>query len=377
MDGSASAAAACIGETTDAGLPQVAPYGRLESVATFDGPMPTGVAVSDEGRIFVNFPRWGDRVDFTVAELRDGTPVAYPNAAMNPKDPSPTDTGFISVQSVVVDAKNRLWVLDTGSPEFRPNSPGGPKLVGIDLKTNQPFVTITYPTSVVLPTSYTNDVRFDLRRGKSGMAFITDSAPHGGIIVVDLDSKRSWRRLHNHPSTRAEPSFLGIVEGRPLYRGAPGKEPTRLAAGSDGIAISADGKHLYYSVLAGRHLYRVSVDVLANEKATDAEVAATIEDLGEKGASDGLESDAEGRVYATSYEGNAILRREADGMMAPLVADARLLWPDTLSLAKGGWLYVTANQLHRQAAFRNGHDDRTPPYLLFRIHVDGTPIRMP
>lgn len=358
-------------------MAQSAPFGHLESVATFDGPMPTGVAVSDEGRIFVNFPRWGDKVDFTVAEVRDGKPVPYPNAAMNPKEPTATDAGFISVQSVVVDPKNRLWVLDTGSPEFRPNAEGGPKLVGIDLKTNQPFATITYPPSVVLPTSYTNDVRFDLRRGKSGMAFITDSTPQGGIIVVDLDSKRSWRRLHDHPTTRGEPTFLGIVEGRPLYRRAPGKPPARLALGSDGIAISPDGKHLYYSALAGRHLYRVAVDQLANEKATDAEVAATVEDLGEKGASDGLESDAEGRVYATSYEGNAILRRETDGTMTPLVADARLLWPDTLSLAKGGWLYVTANQLHRQASFRNGHDDRVPPYSLFRIHVDGTPVRMP
>jgi hypothetical protein len=50
--------------------------GKLEVVATFDGPMPTGVTVSHKGRIFVNFPRWGDAVTYTVAEVKDGKPSA-------------------------------------------------------------------------------------------------------------------------------------------------------------------------------------------------------------------------------------------------------------------------------------------------------------
>lgn len=40
--------------------PTVQPIGTLETVAQFDGPMPTGVTVSHQGRIFVNFPKWGD-----------------------------------------------------------------------------------------------------------------------------------------------------------------------------------------------------------------------------------------------------------------------------------------------------------------------------
>lgn len=31
--------------------------------------MPTGVTVSHSGRIFVNFPQWGDDVTATVAEV--------------------------------------------------------------------------------------------------------------------------------------------------------------------------------------------------------------------------------------------------------------------------------------------------------------------
>jgi sugar lactone lactonase YvrE len=89
--------------------------------------------------------------------------------------------------------------LDTGSINFAPTQPSGPKLIGVDLTQNCIFktITITFPQNVALPTNYLNDIRFDLRRGKAGMAFITDSSDQGvnGIIVVDLDSGKSWRRL--------------------------------------------------------------------------------------------------------------------------------------------------------------------------------------
>jgi sugar lactone lactonase YvrE len=64
---------------------------------------------------------------------------------------------------------------------------------------------ILFPQNIALPTTYLNDVRFDLRRGKEGIAYITDSAQNGpnGIIVVDLASGESWRRLNDHPSTKA------------------------------------------------------------------------------------------------------------------------------------------------------------------------------
>ncbi len=39
-------------------LPTDESLGTLEPVALFDGAMPTGVTVSHQGRIFVNFPKW-------------------------------------------------------------------------------------------------------------------------------------------------------------------------------------------------------------------------------------------------------------------------------------------------------------------------------
>ena len=370
-------------------LPSEEPLGMLEPVAYFNGAMPTGVTVSQKGRIFVNFPKWGDEVPFTAAEVKDGKAVAYPDEAMNQTtdthdvaaDNAAAATALVSVQSVVVDPANRLWILDTGSPMFQPTKYGGPKLVCVDLETNQVIKKILFPQNVALPTTYLNDVRFDLRRGKEGIAYITDSAQNGpnGIIVVDLASNESWRRLNDHPSTKAEDlqTFLPIVEGRPFLVKEQENGPMKLAAnmGSDGIAISATGERLYYCPLASRKLYSVSTDALSDRSVDDPYVSNTVKDEGDKGgASDGLESDAEGRIYVTNYEHNAIMRRNPNGEWETVVQDPRLLWPDTLSLASDEYLYVTANQLHRQARFHNGRDMRKKPYTLFRIKVNTKPV---
>lgn len=359
-------------------LPQESAIGSFELIATFTGPMPTGISVSASRRIFVNFPRWGDNVEYTVAELRGNKTVAYPPGIKQNAEGTKQEDALISVQSVVVDPKDRLWILDTGSPLFAPTSYGGPKLIGVDLKTNKIFKKILFPTDVALPTTYLNDVRFDLRRGTEGMAFITDSSDKGAnaIIVVDLATGKSFRRLNDHSSTKAVPGFVPIVEGQPLLEREPGKPPQHLKMGADGIAIGADGKRLYYCPLAGRHLYSVSVDALVDQTQSDNQVAMTVVDEGDKGGgADGLETDALGRIYLTNYEHNGIQRRLNDGTFETLVSDPRILWPDTLSVANDGYLYFTNNQLERQARYQNGNDLRQKPYSLLRVKIDSGPIK--
>jgi sugar lactone lactonase YvrE len=354
--------------------------GTLEVVHLFDGAMPTGVTVSRTGRVFVCFPKWGDDVRFTVGELRDGELVAYPDRAVNEPAGDDDPGALVSVQSVVVDPADRLWLLDTGSPMFQPVAPGGPKLVRVDLDTGTVAQTIVFPADVALPTTYLNDVRFDLRRGAAGTAYITDSSDQGpnGIIVVDLATGQSWRRLHEHPSTKAliPPELRMVVEGQEFVERPEdgGTEPVRM--GADGIAIAADGSRLYYCPLASRHWYSVSTDLLADRSRSDDEVGADVRDEGDKGSvSDGLETDADGRLYVTLGEQNAIGRRLPDGTWETLVRDPRLLWPDTMSVADGH-LYVTANQLYRQPKYRCGKDERRRPYVLFRTPIDSGPVNL-
>jgi sugar lactone lactonase YvrE len=185
-------------------------------------------------------------VPATVTELRDGRPVPFPDQRWNTPDGDDDERAFVSVQSVVVDPADRLWVLDTGSPMFQPTQRGGPKLVCVDPDTDTVTRTIVFPGDVALPTTYLNDVRFDLRRGTEGMAFITDSSDQGpnGIIVVDLATGESWRRLHEHPSTKAEPlsAYRPVVEGQYLMQRPADGDPRPVTMGADGIAVSHDGQ---------------------------------------------------------------------------------------------------------------------------------------
>jgi len=365
---------------------------RLETVHQFFGSMPTGVTVSQRGRIFVNYPRWGDPVPFTVGEIVNGREVPFPNRAINAfgtpnsrgllsqeksaRAESLRKTHFVGVQSVVVDPKDRLWVLDTGSVLFGPTAFGGPKLVCVNLRTNRVEKTLLMPTSVALPKSYLNDIRFDLTKGREGFAYITDSGV-AGLIAVDLATGAAKRNLTNHRTTKAEPKFVPFPEGRAMFSTPPGLFPTYIKFQSDGIAISADGNRLFYCPLASRRLYSVSTAALRNFKESDAAVAATVIDHGEKGMSDGLESDTQNRVYCTQPETDSISRRLPNGLFETLVQSSRLLWPDTMSLAGNGYLYVTSNQLQRMKGFNYGKDLRQKPYSLFRIKVaDAQPIRL-
>jgi sugar lactone lactonase YvrE len=348
---------------------QVPKVGTITPVVLFpDLPMPTGVAVAPSGRIFVNFPRWGDPVEYTVAEIKDGKPVPFPNLEINKLDKTrPADT-FVSVQSVVADGRDRLWILDTASINFQPNIPGGPKLVCVDLKSNEIVKKIPLGGAALMGT-YANDVRFDWSRGSEGMAFITDSSDSGpnGIIVVDIGSGKTWRKLNDHPSTKADKNFIPRVEGQNLMARPKNGPPAFIKIGSDGIAIDPERKVLYYRPLASHKLSSVSLDALADEKMSDAEVAKTIKDLGPLDfASDGMECDSAGNLYLTDYEHNAIRVRTPDGNMRILAQDPTLIWPDSMSIGPDQYLYVTANQLNRQKNYHDGNELRDPPFVVFK-----------
>jgi len=64
-------------------LPSEKYCGKFEAVYLFYGAMPTGVTVSETGRIFICFPKWGDDVKFTVAEIVHDTLQPYPSLDVN------------------------------------------------------------------------------------------------------------------------------------------------------------------------------------------------------------------------------------------------------------------------------------------------------
>ncbi|AND40550.1 L-dopachrome tautomerase-related protein [Cytobacillus oceanisediminis] len=356
-------------------LPMEKYFGKLELVYVFYGAMPTGVSVSETGRIFICFPKWGDDVKFTVAEIVGDTLQPYPSLETNFGNQGNITMSFISVQSVVADGRGTLWVLDTAAPNFSVPIKGGAKLVAIDLKTNTIRKVYTFTEDVVLPTTYLNDVRFDFRVGKAGYAYITDSSSKGpgAIIVVDLANGNAFRRLNGANSTSPDPYFLPKVEGKILMnRNKDGStSPFRLA--SDGIAISPDGKILFFCPLTSRHLFSISTEALRDRTIPDMDLFYQVEYRGEKGASDGMITGAKGTIYAGDYENNSIRKILQNGIMETIAHDPRILWPDTFSIGPDQYLYVIVNQLHRQARFHYGKDLRQKPYSLLRMKIDEFP----
>ncbi|MDB4973475.1 MAG: major royal jelly protein [Myxococcaceae bacterium] len=356
---------------------------RLEPVALFPGPaQPVGIALSKSGRLFMSFPRWADPVKNTVVELRDGQLAPFPDARINEFDGSkldqyPPDQHLISVQAIVFDSNDRLWLLDPGSFNFAPNILGGPKLWAYDINTGMRVKAISFPTDVALKNSYLNDVRFDLTRGVEGFAYITDSGV-GGIIVVDLANGSSWRHLDQHPSVLPTPGLKQESEGAPLLMRKANGEVMSPDLRSDGIALSPDNKTLYYTTVANRDVYAVPTDLLVDRNpALEAALAGAVRQVAHKpSGNDGILCDAAGRIYTTDFEDGAIRRVDPQtGSIDIVVQDERLLWPDTLAL-HGDLLYITSNQLARQPNFHDGQDRRKPPYALFRVRV-GEPSKEP
>ncbi|MBH03514.1 MAG: gluconolaconase [Xanthomonadales bacterium] len=371
-------------EPSSQDLARAEPIGALTADFLFRDQMPTGLTVTTDGRRFVSYPRWGDHPTYTVAELVGDEERAYPSKKINTLDISAPAEHLVSVQSVVAPGDGHLWLLDTGVLPASGYDKAGPlargaKLVSVDLATNKIDRTIVLPDNAALKSTYLNDVRIDTAKGKAGIAYITDSSftGPGAIIVVDLASGKAWRKLSGTASTSAETGFRPIVEGRYMMLDDGRGTPQVPAIPADGIALSPDGATLYYAALSGRTLYSVPTAGLRDREISDEALEKQVSTIGEKGASDGLLMDAAGRLYATDYEHNAIhvLDPTANGHeWATLAHDPRLLWPDTLSIGPNGDIYVTANQLHRQAQYRAGHDARDKPYVLYRISADAKPI---
>ncbi len=402
--------------------------GPLQQVADFGPYQVTGVAVSSSGRVFVNFPRWGGPHRYSVGEVQiDGTLRPYPDeawnepqisngivvggrvvtqesAAIDAEDARPSGdsdaitktpgretmdgTWFFScVQSVHIDDKDRLWVLDNANPQFAGvrrgpgltaagGGGGGPKLVQIDLATNQAVQVFAFDPDAAPYDSYLNDVRIDTR---SDTAYITDSGAggSGALVVLDLSTGKSRRLLANDPSTQADPNRTLVVQGKPVREGGSGDTP-RIHA--DGLALDSKNHILYWQSLTGDRLYAADARLLRSRTVPAWQITNSVREIGRTCVTDGMLIDGVGDLYFTALENDAILKLDGDAArkafsqarsvdfdrsLKVVVQDPRLGWPDSLAIGGQGpigtdgtrivgggkWLYITTSQIHKLPRF--------------------------
>lgn len=337
----------------------------LQTVARFDHQV-TGVTVSRDGRIFVNFPRWTEDAPVSVAEvLKDGSIRPFPDDRWNAwrnarKDELNPREHWVCVQSVVADRQGNVWALDAAAPAQSLLVPMGAKLVRLDLATNRAAQTIAFDETIAPQGSYLNDIRFS-PDGRYG--YITDSGARGALVVVELASGHARRVLDGHPSTQVEKQVQVKADGKVLRQ----TDGRGVGFSADGIALSPDGATLYWQAIKGRTLYSLPTAALADPALTPQQLAARVVRVGENGVADGLLIGRDGRMYVTAPEDDAVKVR--DNVAAPLrtlVRDARLRWPDTMAEGPDGAVYVTSSRIQDMSWF-NPASPSALPTTLFRI----------
>ncbi|MEE9213023.1 MAG: L-dopachrome tautomerase-related protein [Phycisphaeraceae bacterium] len=323
----------------------------LVQVAEFPDAMPTGVAVSSSGRLFVNFPYWSDKP-------RDAVPYARPTGTIRPL-PNETLNNSIYAQALVVDDQDFLWMLDSGKPQADGGVQiAGAKLVKIDTGDDSIAAVFNFDSANDLaPHSFLSDFCIDT---ENQFAYIADSG-RGCIIVYNLKSGQAHHALLDDRSTKAEKGVTPWVGSEPWRKGR-GYVPQ---FGVNGVALSPDNNWLYYHALTGRTLYRIPTAPLRDNNLSDDQLASLVQSLGSTGSIvDGMLMDQNGNLYMTAPEKNAILVRRSNGSIETFIADQRIQWPDSLALAKDGYLYFTVSMRHFHEPYSHTAERAQPFYVM-------------
>jgi sugar lactone lactonase YvrE len=333
---------------------------KLQAVYSDDTYQFTGVAISTKGRLFVTYPRWSDTYKFGVVEVVKGIAHPYPDAAMNSWAPGQDGRNkWVCVQTAYIDDQDKLYIVDPAAPKLGKVYNSSAKVVKFNLATNKIEKVYRFPGTID-DQSYLNDIRVDTKRQ---MAYLTNSGT-GGIVVLDLKTGQSRQVLQAHKSTHPDPNVKFIIDGRELK-----KQGQPVAFQSDGIALSPDRAYLYYKTISDKRLFRIPTSALNNPTLSGQQLAGKVQDLGNISNTDGMEFDSKGNLYLGDPTTYSMVQVTPDLKPHTWIKDSRLIWPDTYSISKDGYIYITTSQIQKQPDYNDGVNKRTSPYMVFKVKL--------
>lgn len=321
-----------------------------------------------KGKMYLTVPRWKNGVPVTLgvtsATVMNGNTApkleAFPNWDMQEVGDC---NAFQLVQSMEIDPKGRMWVLDSGkmsplSVEVKITCP--PRLVILDLENNGEILrTYEFPPQVARHgTAHLNDIVLDHEDG--GMAYITDSDREDpGIIVYSLSNNTSWKVRHD--SMKAKPEAVRFMVSKSLIN---------MPISVDGIALSpasVEDRQVYYSPLSSFHLYSIPTSVL---KSNLSNVDEHVKELGKKiSQTDGMMMSAKGALYFGLLADDAVAMWDTKqsfttGQRVISRDHERMQWPDTFAFDENGNFYCVTNSL--QNILTNRVNTSVPNYRIVR-----------
>jgi sugar lactone lactonase YvrE len=338
----------------------------LETVKAFgDDFRLVGIGVSAKGRVFATAPSSNVRSKFSMVEVdpKTGEIKPYPDAAWNNFDEhGDGKSQWISVQALWVDKQDHLWALDSSlSKVDQERLP--PKLVEFDLATNKMIREYEFK-GVVSAKDSLNDVRIDTEHH---YAFLTNIGSKGSLVVLDLKTGESRQVLVGSRSTFADPSQHLMIGNEIALR----PDGAVLAIHADGIAMSPDGRWLYYRPLTDHNYWRVPTAALRDARLSDAELTKKVEFLGSSALTGGLIMDKVDTLYGGDLEHSTVvaLRPTANHMLSAkvFVSDpGKLSWADGFAIS-GGYLYIADSHLW-EVALKNNLP-RSGPFTIFKVKL--------
>ena len=275
---------------------------------------------------------------------------------------------LVSPHGMTTDSKGNIWLTDDGKRAGTDSIPeGAAKVVGFTSDGNV-LASVPISSPILRQDMHLNDLRIDLKHGKKGMAYITNSSfgTTPSLEVVDIATGQTREVLAGHYSTAIQEGYVAFLEGE--ARAYHKDNVTLPSGGANGIALV--GNRLYWSPITGRGLYSISTDSLSDFNIPEADLEHSVRYEGDRPACDGLAEDADGNIYFSAYEQTALVKRNPDGTFHTLIQSPLLGWPDGMFVTSDGWLYVTLGQWNRLPGFNGGKDLRKPPYYVVRLNLN-------
>lgn len=339
-----------------AGLSSAGTDPRLEIAMSTTTKITGDISYTSDGRLFV---QWNNYLNGTtgppIAEVVNGTSIAYPNEewnSWNSSDPSMDPaTHYINAAANRIGPDGNFYVLDNGYTDTY-----GPKIVSFNITTNE--LVNTWP----LENMTASDSQWDDFRFNGNMIYLTDLSAAIGLLDMTTGSTR--RVLVGAESTTAY--FPMSAAGKLMSLGT-----SYAFTGADQLEVAADGTYLYYQPCNGG-MWRIETALL-DTALYNATAADALSDLAEPYAptpsTGGTAIDADGTVYSSDANRNAILRTFSNGTMDTLVQDDRLLWVDCMWVDSQNRLWMPATQLFLGSGWNGGVDGYQPPFYVFTMDI--------